>query len=70
MLSGVMTREEERMTKKEEPLALREVYGRALLEIGGEREDVVVLDADVSIPNILPGNFRTGFLILVLPRAT
>ena len=32
----------------EGPLALREVYGKALLEIGGEREDVVVLDADVS----------------------
>ena len=32
-------------TKK---VATREAYGKALLELGAERDDVVVLDADLS----------------------
>ena len=36
------------MQKKGKTIALREVYGKTLLEIGRTQEDVVVLDADVS----------------------
>ncbi len=32
-----------------EPLATRVAYGNALLDLGGDEENIVVLDADLSV---------------------
>ncbi len=42
------------VTKKGGDVATREAYGKALAELGGERSDIVVLDADLS------GSTKTG----------
>ncbi|MDI6890530.1 MAG: transketolase family protein [Thermodesulfovibrionales bacterium] len=52
---------EQKTGVKEEAIATRDAYGEALLELGKERKDVVVLDADLS------GSTKTGKFAKAFP---
>ena len=58
---------------KEIKIATRQSYGEALLELGKENENVVVLDADLSSATkteLLQKNLKIGFLIWELQNKT
>ena len=48
-------------------IATRESYGKALVELGGEHSNLVVLDADLAC-SARP--FRIAILTAALPRRT
>ena len=53
-------------------IATRESYGRALVELGKEHDDIVVLDADLAAATktaMFKRSFPTVILTAALPRA-
>lgn len=49
-------------------IATRESYGKALVELGGEHSNLVVLDADLAAAT-KTGMFRKAFRIAILTAA-